>query len=409
MPSADKFPGDLLISEFHYELPEAKIARYPLADRDASKLLVFHQGEIRETRFSGIAGFLPSQSLMIFNNSKVIGARLIFNKRTGGQIEIFCLEPADPQTGMHLAMHTKEKLRWKCLIGGASKWKRGTMLEKKTAVLDLQATFIEKKTDYFIIEFSWSPPSINFSEVLNLLGSTPLPPYLKRPAEALDAERYQTIYAREEGSVAAPTAGLHFTPRVFDSLAQWNISCLYITLHVGAGTFLPVKSDRLRDHLMHEEFIEVNLDTVRILLEKLSGYITAVGTTTLRTVESLYWLGVKTTQNKNIAASELSITQWDPYHTDPGISVNESLCSLQEWISRQPDKKLITRTQLFIVPGYQFKIIRGLVTNFHQPQSTLLLLVGALIGKDWKKVYQFALENDYRFLSYGDGCMFLTD
>jgi S-adenosylmethionine:tRNA ribosyltransferase-isomerase len=242
-----------------------------------------------------------------------------------------------------------------------------------------------------------------------MLGSTPLPPYLKRPAEALDAERYQTIYAREEGSVAAPTAGLHFTPWVFDSLARRNISRLYITLHVGAGTFLPVKSDRLRDHLMHEEFIEVNLDTVQILLEKLSGYITAVGTTTLRTVESLYWLGIKTTQNKYIAASELSITQWDPYQTDPGISVKDSLRSLQEWISRQPDKKLITRTQLFIVPGYQFKIIRGLITNFHQPQSTLLLLVGALIGKDWKKVYQFALENDYRFLSYGDGCMFLTD
>lgn len=409
MPSAEKFPGDLLISEFNYDLPEEKIARYPLADRDASKLLVFHQDEIRETRFSGIAELLPSQSLMIFNNSKVIGARLIFNKRTGGQIEIFCLEPVDPHADMHMAMHAKEKIRWKCLIGGASKWKRGTTLGKKTAVLDLQATFIEKKTDYFIIEFSWSPPSINFSEVLHMLGSTPLPPYLKRPAEALDAERYQTIYAREEGSVAAPTAGLHFTPRVFDSLARRNISRLYITLHVGAGTFLPVKSDRLRDHLMHEEFIEVNLDTVQILLEKLSGYITAVGTTTLRTVESLYWLGIKTTQNKYIAASELSITQWDPYQTDPGISVKDSLRSLQEWISRQPDKKLITRTQLFIVPGYQFKIIRGLITNFHQPQSTLLLLVGALIGKDWKKVYQFALENDYRFLSYGDGCMFLTD
>ncbi len=409
MPKPENFPVDLRISEFNYDLPEEKIARYPLADRDASRLLVYRQGKIRETRFSRLAEFLSPQCLMIFNNSKVIGARLIFNKRSGGQIEIFCLEPDDPHSDMHVAMHTKEKFRWKCLIGGASKWKRDTILEKKTTGLTLHARFIEKKTDYFIIEFSWSPDSLDFSEVLHALGSIPLPPYLRRQAETLDAERYQTIYASEEGSVAAPTAGLHFTPEVFDSLTKRNISRLYVTLHVGAGTFMPVKSERLSDHLMHEEFIEVGLDTLEILVKKLSGYIIAVGTTTLRTIESLYWLGVKTVRNKNITASELTIGQWDPYQTDTDITVEEALHSLLEWTGRRPGKTLVTRTQLFIVPGYQFKIIRGLITNFHLPKSTLLLLVGALIGEDWKKVYQFALKNDYRFLSYGDGCMFLTD
>ncbi len=409
MPEPEKFPADLRISDFNYDLPEERIARYPMADRDASRLLIYRQGEILETRFSSLAEFLSPNCLMIFNNSKVIGARLIFNKRTGAQIEIFCLEPDDPHTDMYVAMHTKEKSRWKCLIGGASKWKRGTVLEKKTATLTLHATFIEKKTEYFIVEFSWSPDSLDFSEVLHSLGSIPLPPYLKRQAETLDAERYQTIYASEEGSVAAPTAGLHFTPQVFDSLTKRNISRLYVTLHVGAGTFMPVKSDRLSDHLMHEEFIEVDQDTLQILVEKLSGYIIAVGTTTLRTIESLYWLGVKTFRNRNITASELTIGQWDPYQKDADMSVEEALYSLLEWIGRRPDKKLITRTQLFIVPGYQFKIIGGLITNFHLPKSTLLLLVGALIGEDWKKVYQFALKNDYRFLSYGDGCMFLSD
>jgi S-adenosylmethionine:tRNA ribosyltransferase-isomerase len=403
------FPENLSMSDFQYDLPEEKIARYPLPNRDASKLLVWQQGKTRETQYANLPEYLPVLSLLVFNNSKVIAARLLFSKPTGGQVEIFCLEPDESHADIHSALVSKEKGQWKCLIGGASKWKKGMILEKKTTQLTLHAAFIEKKADYFIIEFFWSPPQLTFSEVLHMLGSIPLPPYLKRPAEMADAERYQTIYAAEEGSVAAPTAGLHFTPQLFDSLKQHHIDQLYVTLHVSVGTFMPVKSERLRDHIIHEEFIEVSADTLQKLIDKLSDPILAVGTTSLRTVESLYWLGLKVAANKQVTASELTVNQWDPYRMDAFINAKEALHFLQDWISHQPDKKLITRTQLFITPGYRFKIIRGLITNFHQPQSTLLLLVAALIGDDWKKVYRFALENDYRFLSYGDGCMFLTD
>jgi S-adenosylmethionine:tRNA ribosyltransferase-isomerase len=403
------FPEDLRLSEFRYDLPDEKIARYPLPRRDESKLLVWQSGSIRETRYVNLADYLPPRSTLIFNNSKVIAARLLFPKSSGAVIEIFCLEPADSSAGVHAAMLAKEKGKWKCLIGGASKWKRGLALGKKIAESSLQARFIEKKTGYFVVEFSWSPPELSFAEILHQLGSIPLPPYLKRDAEASDTERYQTIYAAEEGSVAAPTAGLHFTPRIFHSLQQKHIAQLYLTLHVGAGTFMPVKSEWLRDHVMHEEFIEVQANALQSLLDRLADPVIAVGTTSLRIVESLYWLGLKVAANKQITAYALSIDQWDPYRLDSLLTPKESLQFLMEWIRKQPGKRLITRTQLFIVPGYRFKIIRGLITNFHQPQSTLILLVAAFIGKEWKKVYNFALENNYRFLSYGDGCLLLPD
>ena len=404
---ANIFPGNLSVSEFHYHLPEEKIARYPLPQRDASKLLVWQEGSIRETQYANIAAYLPARSMLVFNKSKVIAARLLFSKPSGGIIEIFCLEPATSDTGIQSAMMEREKGHWKCLIGGASRWKKGMVLEKENEQVTLQARLIEKKSAYFIVEFSWSSPQLSFAEVLHYLGSIPLPPYLKRDAEASDAERYQTIYAAEEGSVAAPTAGLHFTPQIFDSLQQRHIGQLYLTLHVGAGTFMPVKSERLADHIMHEEVIEVHADMLQRLMDKLSDPIIAVGTTSLRTLESLYWLGLKLAENKNRDAPGLTLSQWDPYRMDDSLSALEALHFLMEWICQQPDNKLITRTQLFIAPGYRFKIIRGLISNFHQPQSTLLLLVAALIGDDWKKVYNFALENDYRFLSYGDGCLFL--
>ncbi|MDP4130546.1 MAG: S-adenosylmethionine:tRNA ribosyltransferase-isomerase [Bacteroidota bacterium] len=407
MTIPESFPAQLSMREFQYLLPEEKIARYPLARRDASKLLVWQPDKIRETQFAQIADYLSSKSLLVFNDSKVIAARLIFSKPTGAEIEIFCLEPMDPVTGFHQAMTEKEKGRWKCLIGGASKWKKGTILERKTAQLVLHAQFIEKKTDYFVVEFTWLPASLPFAEVLHLLGSIPLPPYLKRHAEATDEERYQTIYATEEGSVAAPTAGLHFSTGVFQSLKQKQIDQLHITLHVGAGTFMPVKSEFLRDHIMHEEFIEIRADRLEQLSDKLQDPVLAVGTTSLRTVESLYWLGLKVAADKQITAAELTLNQWDAYRMEDLITVKDSLQCLLEWVGKQPEKKIMTRTQLFIVPGYRFKIIRGLITNFHQPQSTLLLLVAALIGAAWKEVYQFALEKDYRFLSYGDGCLFL--
>ena len=403
----DLFPGNLSISEFQYDLPDDRIARYPLAQRDASKLLVWQAGTIRETYYKEIADWLPTGSLLVFNNSKVIAARLLFSKSSGGVIEIFCLEPADTVSDIHRAMMEKEKIKWKCLIGGASKWKSGTVLEKKNGSVILQARFIEKSTDSFVIEFSWTPPQLHFAEVINALGSVPLPPYLKREVEAADVERYQTIYAKEEGSVAAPTAGLHFTPEIFNSLRQKQIDTEYITLHVGAGTFMPVKSEKLADHIMHEEFIEVRADTLNRLMAKLTEPVIAVGTTSLRTVESLYWLGLKVAENKKILPSELSVDQRDPYRMAPMLSTKEALQSLLEWIQQQPDQKLITKTQLFILPGYSFKIIRGLISNFHQPQSTLLLLVAALIGDEWKMIYQYALKNEYRFLSYGDGCLLL--
>jgi S-adenosylmethionine:tRNA ribosyltransferase-isomerase len=404
---SERFGKNLSMSAFQYDLPDEKIARYPLQNRDESKLLVWEAGTIRETRYLHICEYLPPDSLLVFNNSKVIAARLLFSKPSGAVIEIFCLEPDNPEPGIHTAMLQKGKCRWKCLIGGASKWKKEQILEKMADGLALQARFVEKQSAYFIVEFSWMPAGLSFAEVLHLLGSIPLPPYLKRNAELADSERYQTIYAKEEGSVAAPTAGLHFTPRILNSLQARNIEQLYLTLHVGAGTFMPVKSEYVADHLMHEEFIEVSADRLQILMERLSRPVIAVGTTSLRTVESLYWLGLKIAGNPRITAPELPLSQWEPYHLADTLSAQDALSALLEWIRGQPGQKLHTRTQLFIMPGYRFKIIQGLISNFHQPQSTLLLLVAALIGEEWKRVYRFALEHEYRFLSYGDGCLFL--
>jgi S-adenosylmethionine:tRNA ribosyltransferase-isomerase len=271
----------------------------------------------------------------------------------------------------------------------------------------LEARFIEKRSEDFIIEFSWTPVHITFAELLHQLGSIPLPPYLKRSADISDAERYQTVYARESGSVAAPTAGLHFSDHLLRTLASKNIQSLYLTLHVGAGTFLPVKTEKISDHHMHEEFIEVNADTVEALISKLQVPVIAVGTTSLRTLETLYWLGLQVSQHKNITAADLYLDQGYAYRQSSELAAPESLSCLLEWIRLTPEKKLVTKTQLFIVPGYDFKIVRGLITNFHQPHSTLLMLVAALIGPAWKSVYSWALDHDYRFLSYGDGCLFL--
>jgi S-adenosylmethionine:tRNA ribosyltransferase-isomerase len=403
----DLFSGNLSISEFQYDLPQNRIARYPLEKRGASKLLVWRGGMTGESHYADIADWLPAPSLLVFNNSKVIAARLLFQKPSGGIIEIFCLEPGDAISGIPKAMMAKEKIQWKCLIGGASKWKKGMLLEKKTGSIVLQARFLEKETDSFLVEFSWTPTQLPFAAILHELGSIPLPPYLKRNAEAADAERYQTIFAAEEGSVAAPTAALHFTPEIFNSLTQKGIDTEYITLHVGAGTFMPVKSERLTGHIMHEEFIEVRAGTVQKLIDTLTSPIIAVGTTSLRTVESLYWLGLKVAGNKTIGPAALRVDQWDPYRMDARLSTKEALQFLLDWVRQQPDQKLLTKTGLFILPGYSFKIIGGLISNFHQPQSTLLLLVAALIGDEWKNLYRFALENDYRFLSYGDGCLLL--
>lgn len=397
-------PKYLSIKDFTYHLPEEKIAFHPLAERDSSKLLIYKNGIITESIYRNLADFIPENSLLIFNNTKVVEARLIFQKSSGGVIEIFCLEPHEQYPDITTAMMQPEKVLWKCLIGGASKWKHGQVLERKIADLNLQCRFIEKRTDCFVVEISWNT-NLSFAEVLHKGGAIPLPPYIKRKAELEDLERYQTVYAKFDGSVAAPTAGLHFTPVVFEELEKKNIQTDFVTLHVGAGTFKPVKAEVMEEHEMHAEFFEVSKETIKHLLENLDKTIVAVGTTSLRTIESLYWFGLKC-KDSGFRIQDSEVLQWDPYETDSeNISTQVALNSLLEWMKKNKLNKLITKTQIIIAPGYKPKIAKALITNFHQPQSTLLLLVAALIGDDWRIVYDFALENDFRFLSYGDGSL----
>lgn len=412
-------PKNLSITDFTYLLSEDKIANYPLAERDASKLLIYKQGRITEDVYKNIASHVPDHSFLVFNNTKVVEARLLFQKPTGGVIEIFCLDPHEQYADITTAMLQQEKVLWQCLVGGASKWKHGQILKKIIAAygkeIILEAVYKEKRADSFIIELSWTPGNMSFAELLHLAGAIPLPPYIKRKAEISDSERYQTIYAQQDGSVAAPTAGLHFTNNIFKSLAEKNIQTGFVTLHVGAGTFKPVKSETLETHEMHAEFIDVSREMIENILQNLNNNIIAVGTTSLRTVESLYWLGVKTRRpelRSGIQSEQLSdiqLSQWEAYDMiDQTISAKEALQSLLDWMEKNNTKRLVTKTQIIIAPGYRLKIANALITNFHQPQSTLLLLIAALIGNDWRKVYNYALQNDFRFLSYGDGCLLWT-
>lgn len=402
-------PKKLFIKDFLYNLPEEKIAKYPLPQRDESKLLVYRNGNINEDIYYNLEKYLPEHSLLIFNNTKVVEARILFEKPTGSTIEIFCLEPADIYADITTAMLQKEKVLWKCLIGGAKKWKEALLnktIQYNSKELILSATKKEKYTDYFLIEFSWNDEELSFAEVLHATGIMPLPPYMNRSAEESDKERYQTIYAKHDGSVAAPTAGLHFTERLFEKLDKKNIDRDFVTLHVGAGTFKPVKAEMIEDHEMHTEFIEVRKELIENILSHLGKTVVAVGTTSLRTIESLYWLGVKTILQSNISPEELQVYQWDAYDVDAGnITTELALRSLLKWMNEKKLERIITKTQIIIAPGYSLKVADALITNFHQPQSTLLLLVAAIIGDDWKKVYHYALQNDFRFLSYGDGCL----
>jgi S-adenosylmethionine:tRNA ribosyltransferase-isomerase len=395
-------PQSIFIEEFDYVLPQEKIAAFPLEKRDSSKLLVYQKGKIEDDSFTQLPSLLHSNSTIILNNTRVIEARIHFTKATGGVIEIFCLEPddfADPQQ----AMMQKSKAVWQCMIGGASKWKPGQVLQKKLNInnveLILEARYISKKEDAFVIEFTWNSDHI-FAEVLHAVGAIPLPPYIKRKAETTDAKRYQTIFAEQQGSVAAPTAALHFTEKVFDDLSAKNINKKYVTLHVGAGTFKPVKSETIAEHQMHAESFSVSLGTLQALQN--ANEIVAVGTTSLRTLESLHWLGVKLIKNN---LQEFYLSQWETYELDDNISYKESIAALINHLQQTNQGQIFCRTSLIIVPGYTFKSARALVTNFHQPKSTLLLLVAAFIGEDWKKVYDHALTNNYRFLSYGDSSL----
>lgn len=406
-------PRTLSIKDFTYLLPEERIAKYPLAERDASKLLIYKEEKIEEDTYRNISDHIPSNSLLVFNDTKVVEARLLFQKPTGGVIEIFCLEPHERYSDITTAMLQHEKVLWHCLIGGASKWKHGQVLEKKinynSKDLVLNARYIEKMGDSFIVELSWNDPALSFAEVLHLFGAIPLPPYIKREAEISDAERYQTVYAHYEGSVAAPTAGLHFTETVFKKIKEKNIDKDFVTLHVGAGTFKPVKAEMMKYHEMHAEYFTVSRSTIQNMVDHLDKNIIAVGTTSLRTLESLYWLGVKQSMDDRPQTTE--ITQWGVYdQKEKKISAKEALENLINWMNEKDLDNLTAKTQIIIAPGYQFKIVNGLITNFHQPQSTLLLLVAAFIGKNpiaigWKEVYDYALENNFRFLSYGDGSL----
>jgi S-adenosylmethionine:tRNA ribosyltransferase-isomerase len=405
-------PRTLSIKDFTYLLPEERIAKYPLAERDASKLLIYKEGNIAEDIYRNIPDHIPADSLLIFNDTKVVEARLLFQKPTGGVIEIFCLEPHEQYPDITAAMMEHEKVLWHCLIGGASKWKHGQILEKKIIYnsneLVLNARYLEKGVESFIVELSWNDPVLSFAEVLHLFGAIPLPPYIKREPETSDAERYQTVYAHFEGSVAAPTAGLHFTERVFQGLEEKNIQKDFVTLHVGAGTFKPVKTEMMKDHEMHAEHFTVSKKTIQNLIDHLDKNIVAIGTTSLRTLESLYWLGAKLTTDDSRQTIEIS--QWEVYdHKEKMIPTKEALINLLKWMTLKDLNTLTAKTQIIIAPGYQFKIANGLITNFHQPQSTLLLLVAAFIGNNWKKVYDHAIEYNFRFLSYGDGSLLWRD
>ena len=400
-------PRELRIEDYTYELPDEQVAKYPLEVRDASKLLIYKKGTIKEDTYQHLAEHIPADTLLVFNQTKVVYARLLFKKPTGGIIEAFCLEPHQQYADIQTAMLQKGKVWWKCMVGGAGKWKDGMVLELHNEQPDfiLKASIVERGQGTFILELSWNNDSMSFAEVLHHVGKVPLPPYLHREAEVSDEERYQTIYAKEEGSVAAPTAGLHFTERVMESLQQKNIDTAFVTLHVGAGTFKPVKSETMQEHDMHAEWLEVERKTIETLLAHLPTGIVAVGTTSMRTLESLYWIGAKLAMNKPIDLAGIAITQWEPYEDDKDISAEEALRAILAHMDKVQTNRLVTRTQILIAPGYKMRIIKGLVTNFHQPQSTLLLLVSALIGKEWRTVYDHALAHQYRFLSYGDGCL----
>lgn len=396
-------PRTLAIETFDYPLPDARIATHPLPQRDQAKLLCWEQGHITDRHFTNLPEVLPHNSMLVLNQSRVIPARLHFVKETGGVIEVFCLEPDARYNGVETALSQKCEVHWQCMVGGAAKWKNGQILKLEKDGLALTATATTRAGASFGILFQWGDDGLSFAEILEVFGAIPLPPYMNRKPEGADRDRYQTVFAQQPGSVAAPTASLHFSEDLLARLQEKGIEFAHSTLHVGAGTFQPVKAATMEGHAMHSEWIEANAALVEKLLAGISGNIVAVGTTALRTIESLYWIGCKLAQNIPIDWAGDAVAQWEPYeHSYAALPPREALEALLHFlkISGNP---LRTRTQILIAPGYDFKLARGLVTNFHQPRSTLLLLAAAFAGPDWQRIYEHALAHDYRFLSYGDG------
>ncbi len=390
----------ILIDRFDYPLPDERIAKYPLAERDHSKLLVYQNGTVQEDRFFHIGRYIAPHSLLVYNNTRVIQARIVFHKPSGARIEVFCLEPLDPRD-YQLALGSMSGCTWKCMVGNLKKWKQGVLalplvLDGKTYTLTAERLSTQGNTHQ--IRFSWDAPDTSFAEILNLLGELPIPPYLNRATEESDKRTYQTVYSRIQGSVAAPTAGLHFTTALLDQLRAEGLEMAEVTLHVGAGTFQPVKVADANEHIMHTEIIAVPVSTLRIVKQRL-GHIVSVGTTSMRTLESLYWLGLRVLKGQT---SDMRVEQFEPYLTDSNVPAEQAIDALIDYLEQTNQNTLHAETQIMIRPGYIFRIVDRLITNFHQPRSTLLLLVSAFVGGDWQTIYQYALSHDFRFLSYGD-------
>ena len=398
---------DIAIAEYDYPLPDERIAKYPLAERDMSKLLCYNKGAVNEDAFSSLPKYIPQGALMVFNNTKVIQARLRFKKETGATVEVFCLEPEQPCDYQQIFLETKECV-WQCLVGNSNRWKGG-VLSQTVEVGDEQVTLSVERVGgpaaVNHVRFFWDG-GFSFAELLEAAGELPIPPYLNRKTEESDISTYQTVYSKVKGSVAAPTAGLHFTPAVLSALDAAGVQRGEVTLHVGAGTFKPVKSELIADHAMHEEYIEVQRGLIERIIAA-NGAAVAVGTTSVRTLESLYFLGEKVSENPTIEESELCVGQWEPYNREHALSTVEALTALLQWLDARGLDRVHSHTRIMIAPGYTFHIVKAIVTNFHQPKSTLLLLVSAFIGGDWRKVYDYALENDFRFLSYGDSSLLI--
>jgi S-adenosylmethionine:tRNA ribosyltransferase-isomerase len=396
------------IEDYNYNLPDERIAQYPVKERDSSKLLVFRGGRISKDKFRNIHKYLPEDTLLVFNNTRVIRARLLFRKETGATIEILCLEPLVPFEYAQ-SFSSLSPVEWKCIVGNLKKWKSGTLtsvFDFKGKQFKLYAEKIKPEGEAWRIRFSWSAKDLSFGEVTDATGHIPLPPYVKREDENEDNVWYQTVYSRIKGSVGAPTAGLHFSKEVLDNINNKGISSVELTLHIGAGTFRPVKVNDISQHEMHIEHFFVSKDVLETLLS-FQGKIVAVGTTSVRTLESLYWLGIKIIKNPSFDDSEFLIGQWDPYQEDVKVSLEESFKALLEHMKKRKTTTLHGATKIMIIPGYKFRVIDGMITNFHQPKSTLLLLISAWIGNDWKVIYNFAFDNNFRFLSYGDCSLLL--
>ena len=400
-------PRTLSIDDFDYRLPADSIALHPLEERDASRILYKRDGGYGEGLYRNLPALLPADSLLVFNDTQVIEARLLFRKESGGVVEVFLLEPCEGDVAT--ALQSRGPVEWNCLVGGASKWKPGWQpqaeVETHAGRIRLQAEMRAKGPEGFRIRFQWNPADLEFGALLRHAGRMPLPPYLHREPEEADRERYQTVFARHAGSVAAPTAGLPFTERVLQGLEERGIRRAFVTLHVGAGTFRPVKAERMDGHDMHTEYMEVSAAAIEALRDH-AGPVHAVGTTALRTLESLYWMGAKVSAQPATPIGSLRLSQWEPYDAPAGgMERDAALDALLGWLRRHGRETLVARTALIIAPGYRFRIAGGLVTNFHQPRSTLLLLVAAIVGDEWREMYAHALASGFRFLSYGDGCL----